>query len=490
MEENPFMKVVWYQKGFPAMHDTALMAVQPSACIPPTRLPSASLAQQIVALLEELLVQSQASSSSLMTNGKRPRGRPPILPLDQLWLALLIGVIRQAKHLSTIWRTLCLETTGSYAVVQVTYEAVRKRLLATGTAPLQRLFETISQALAQRNLSHPPSALTLAPFASQIVALDETTLDHLQRLTQDLRAVPDGDPHRIPGKVAGLFDLRLQQWLCVQFRADVLAGCNTGILLLLEALAPASLILADLGYFGFPWFDYLTDQGFFWVSRLKAKTTYEIKEVLAYDDHSGTLDAIVWLGTYRADRAAHAVRLVIFSFHGIQYRYLTNVLDPQLLSMQEIAQLYSRRWDIELAFKLLTCELGLHLWWGARPEVVLIQLWLALILAQVLHALQRHVAMQAEVEPFDVSMHLLVDMLGTMPDGPTPVIERLVQQGRFLGLIRPSTRMQVVVPAVPPYTLRPTLSLTDLVRRARYAQRNRYPRTAPFLSRFMTQLLI
>jgi len=472
------------------MHDTALMAVQPRACIPPTRLPSASLAQQMVALLDELLVQSQASCSSLMTTGKRPRGRPPILPLDQLWLALVMGVIRQAPHLSTIWRTLCLETTGSYAVVQVSYEAVRKRLLAAGTAPLQRLFETISQALAQRNRSQPPSALTLAPFASQIVALDETTLDHLQRLTQDLRAVPDGDPHRIPGKVAGLFDLRLQQWLRVQFRADVLAGCNTGILLLLEALAPGSLILADLGYFGFPWFDYLTDQGFFWVSRLKAKTTYEITEVLAYDDHSGTLDALVWLGTYRADRAAHAVRLLIFSFHGIQYRYLTNVLDPQLLSMQEIAQLYSRRWDIELAFKLLKCELGLHLWWGARPEVVLIQLWLALILAQVLHALQAHVAMQAEVEPFDVSMHLLVELLGTMPAGSTPVIERLVQQGRFLGLIRPSTRMQVVVPSVPPYTPRPALTLTDLVRRARYAQRHRYPRTAPFLSRFTTQLLI
>ena len=158
--------------------------------------------------------------------------------------------------------------------------------------------------------------------------------------------------------------------------------------------------------------------------------------------------------------------------------------------MQEMAQLYSRSFDIELAFKLLTCELGLHLWWGARSEVVMIQLWLALILAQVLHALQAHVALQAEVEPFDVSMHLLVELLGTMPEGPTPVIERLVQQGRFLGLIRPSTRIQVVVPAVQPHTLRPTLIRTSPVRRARYAQRHRYPRTAPFFSRFTTQLLI
>lgn len=197
----------------------------------------------------------------------------------------------------------------------------------------------------------------------------------------------------------------------MQFRADVLASCNTGILLLLllllllQGLAPGSLILADLGYFSFPWFDYLTGQGFYWVSRLKQNVTYELKEVLAYDDYTGLLDAIVWLGKYRADRAAYPVRLLCFSFKGTQYRYLTNVLDPTQLSMSDIAQLYARRWDSELAFKLLKCELGLHIWWGARPELVLIQLWLAFILAQLLHARQLHVALQAEVEPFDVSMH-------------------------------------------------------------------------------------
>jgi hypothetical protein len=64
----------------------------------------------------------------------------------------------------------------------------------------------------------------------------------------------------------------------------------------------------------------LTGQGFFWVSRLKEKTTYQIKEVLAYDEQKGILDAIVWLGKYRADQAAYAVRLVIFCYQGKQYR--------------------------------------------------------------------------------------------------------------------------------------------------------------------------
>jgi hypothetical protein len=471
------------------MHDTALTQVQREGYLPQIQPRSPSLAKPLVHLLHQVLVLSQ-QSHDLQAPERRPRGRPPVLSLPQLYLALLMGVLRQTPHLSTIWRRLYLEETGPFAPVQVTYEAVRKRLLSAGTAALEHLFALVSQGLADFSQAQHPSALSLAPFASQVVALDESTFDRLRRLTADLRTLPTGDPHLVPGKLAGLFDLRLQRWVRVQFRADVLAYCNTGVLLLLEGLAPGSLILADLGYFSFPWFDYLTGQGYWWVSRLKEGVTYEIKEVLAYDDHTGLLDAIVWLGKYRADRAAHAVRLVCFSFNGTSYRYLTNVLSPTQLSLHDLAQLYARRWDIELAFKLLKCELGLHIWWGARPELVLIQLWMALILAQLLHALQLHVAMQAAVDPFDVSMHLLVELLETSPAEPTPIIDRLVQDGRALGLIRPSSRLTVVVPEIEPHMLCPPPDLKDLRRHARYAQRNSHPRPAPFVSRFSTQLLI
>ncbi len=472
------------------MHDTALMPVQTKACTPPLRVSSPSLAQHIISFLELVLLQSPHEHTEVATDGKRPRGAPTKVPMQQLWLALLVGTIRQAKHMSSIWRTLCLENTGTFPAVHLTYEAMRKRLLAVGTQPLQQLFASLSVALASWALAQQPSALDAAAFASEVVALDETTLDAVRRLTQDLRDLPPGDPHLLVGKLAGLFDLRLQRWVRMQFRADVLAGCNIGVLTLLTGLPTGSLILADLGYFSFPWFDYLTEQGYFWVSRLKERTTYQIKEILAYDDRQGLLDAIVWLGKYRADRAGNAVRLVLFSSGNTQYGYLTNVLDPTHLSMQGIAQLYARRWDIELAFKLLKCELGLQIWWAARPELVMIQLWIALILAQILHALQLHVALQAEVEPFDVSLHVLVDLLGSMPAGTTPILDRLIEDGRFLGLIRPSTRLHIVVPEVEPYMLCPVPVLQDLKRHARYAQRNGHPRTVPFVSRFLTQLLI
>ena len=469
--------------------DTAVTQVPAADLLPQIQPRNASLAQQLIDLLAQVMLLAQPPRD-VPVPARRPRGRPAELPLPQLYLALLYGVLRHSVHLTTIWRRLSLEAIGTWPPVQVTYEAVRKRLLLAGTAGLEELFDLVCRGLAHWSQGQQPSALSLAPFAPQVVALDETTLDQVRRLTDELAELPAGDPHRLPGKLAGLFDLRKQRWVRLQFRADVLAYCNAGILLLLEGLAPGSLILADLGYFSFPWFDYLSGQGYWWVSRLKDGVSYEIEQVLAYDDHLGLLDAIVWLGKHRADRTAYRARLVCFTVGGTTYRYLTNVLDASQLSLRDIAQLYARRWDIELAFKLLKCELGLRLWWGARPELVMIQLWLALILAQLLHALQLHLAKLAHVEPFDVSLHVLLEVLDMQPAGPTPPLERLVQSGRDLGLIRPASRLQVVVPTAPTRMLAPLPDLTPRRRHARYAQRNAHPRAAPFVSHFLTQLLL
>jgi hypothetical protein len=223
---------------------------------------------------------------------------------------------------------------------------------------------------------------------------------------------------------------------------------------------------------------------------VKAKTSYTVHQVLYEDAESGVLDAIVWLGAYRADRAAEAVRLVQYTISGITYQYITNVLDPAQLPLLEIAQLSARRWDIELAFKTLKREVGLALWWGASQELVLIQLWLALILAQVLHALQLAIAQAAGVEPFDVSMHLLVEQLATSKMQGGPLVELLIERGRDLGLIRPSRRRQILVPAIRPEHIRSHFVGAPPPRLARYAQRNGHGPRKPFHPRFTSHFLL
>src|SRR5258708_28271481 len=238
MEDNPFMKHLYSQKGFPGMHDTALTQVQTNTCTPHLTASSPSLAQHIVTFLELVLVQAPHECTEMATAGKRPRGAPAKLPMQQLWLGVLAGTIRQAKHMSSIWRNLCLENTGTFPAVHLTYEAIRKRLLSAGTQPLQQLFASLSVALASWALAQQPSALGVAGFATQVVALDETTLDAVRRLTQELRDLPKGDPHLLVGKLAGPVHLSLTRWAPTPIRPDVVAGCDTGEHQSLSSLAP------------------------------------------------------------------------------------------------------------------------------------------------------------------------------------------------------------------------------------------------------------
>ena len=60
----------------------------------------------------------------------------------------------------------------------------------------------------------------------------------------------------------------------------------------------------------FPWFDELSERGLWWISRYANHASYQVRHVLYQGD--GVLDAIVWLGRYRADRAKYPVRLVQF----------------------------------------------------------------------------------------------------------------------------------------------------------------------------------
>lgn len=211
----------------------------------------------------------------------------------------------------------------------------------------------------------------------------------------------------------------------------------------------------------------------YWLSRLRAKTSYSLLHVFY---HKGeTLDALVWLGAHRADRAAYAVRLVRFRQGAVSPTYLTNVLDPALLPLAALARLYARRWDIELAFKTVKRHLGLHLLWSTKAVVILQQVWAVLIISQILQALQLEVAGRAAVDPFEVSLALLVEEAPRYAEAGQDPVAAFVAQGRAAGYIRPSRRTQITAPHGPRHELVPLPVGLSLSRPARYAGRKAAP---------------
>jgi len=307
--------------------------------------------------------------------------------------------------------------------------------------------------------------------------LPETKLDALVRRLPWQRQHRVGDPALLAGKLAALFDIRQQRWLRVQYISDALRNCKLEAITLIEDLPWHSLLLFDLGYFSFPWFDYLSERGFYWISRYREKTGYQLLHV--YYRHQEILDALVWLGSPHVARAGYAVRLVRFG-DGQQVRiYLTNVLDPLHLPLGDIARLYARRWDIELAFLTLKELFGLHHWWSSQLPLILQQIAVTLVLAQVLQALRLHIAQQADCDPFAVSLPLLVDHLPQLLRARLHPLNWVLTYGHTQRFLRPSSRFQVVAPAIPAEQIIALPADLVLTRKANYrAYKPRPPRPA------------
>ena len=160
--------------------------------------------------------------------------------------------------------------------------------------------------------------------------------------------------------------------------------------------------------------------------------------------HHEVLDALVWLGTGQT-QGRHLVRLVRLS-DGVGIRmYLTNVRDPHLLSVAEVAHLYARRWDSELAFRLLKDYLGMSHWWSSKQDLILVQIWVALILSHLVYALRERLATAASCE---VSVPLLVEMLPKLCSTSDLQLEQLIQEARALGLVRASPRLALSIPPI------------------------------------------
>jgi hypothetical protein len=274
----------------------------------------------------------------------------------------------------------------------------------------------------------------------------------------------------LPGKLAAVFDVRAQVWRTVEFVDDAQQNDKVAARTLLAGLEVGSLLLADLGYFAFEWFDDLTRQGFFWVSRLRAKTSFEVIHRLYAAP--GVSDAIVWLGKYRADRAAYAVRLVQFTQHGKTWMYLTNVLDPRLLPLADIARLYARRWDIERMFNLVKTHLHLHLLWSGHVTVILHQVWAVFTVAQVILGLRADIAARAQADLEEVSLDLLIRWLPRFAEDGQDPVQLIVERGRQVKIIRPVHRVQLSLPDPASTDYEPLPENTALTRVPRYANKD------------------
>lgn len=402
--------------------------------------------ENAVALLETMMVQAVQSPSE--TTVVKKAGRPNRLSTRLLAAGILWCLLHGWVSQWDLWRRVSLFGVGSLAPVAVCDQAIYNRLAKHGTDMMQQLCAQISTWLWQQMA--PYEDHSLAPFATRIYALDESTMRAVKRWLKELRDVPLGDSALLAGRLVALFDIRRQQWVRIEWLPQAIVNCQVHAEAMLSDIEIGALLLFDLGYYNFAWFDTLTKRGIWWVARLRSNGSYVIQHQLVERD--GYVEALIFLGAHRSDQAAYLMRLIRVRYRGQWYSYISNITDPYQLSGAQIVALYARRWDIEVGFRLLKDHLGLNLLWSAKMQVIGAQLWATVILAQILHALQVQVAAESGVQPFDVSIELLWRYLPQLSQRAVregkPLLEVIKEVGVFLKIIRPSTRIRREVPQI------------------------------------------
>lgn len=317
--------------------------------------------------------------------------RERLLTLPVMTAMVLSLIWRQVPSVCELVRMVARDSLLWTPPLEVSQKAFSLRL---GSLPEQLfgsvLSELLPELLARSQARSRPSSQIVAQALrhfERVWIFDASTLEALFRKVGPLR----GETKPIlGGKMFGLLDLPSKLPIQLWHDPDPDTPDRGFLAKIKELLTPGTLLLFDLGFYGFPWFDWLTEHEVSFVSRAKQDGVYEITRRLV--DSERVHDYLVQFGRYRSSPCRHPLRLVEVLIKGRWYRYLTNALDPMVLSTADVMDLYEQRWRIEDAILLVKRLLGLAYLWTGSVNGVALQVWASWLLYAVLVDLSDAVA--------------------------------------------------------------------------------------------------
>jgi hypothetical protein len=317
------------------------------------------------------------------------RMRQRLLTLPVMVAIIVSLVWRRLPAVAEVQRVLAREGLLGVAPLQVSAQAILKRLDVLPVTLMGQLFVEVCarlQAQAPPAAPHPRWAPVREHFP-QIAIVDGSTLEALRKKTQVLQ---ERGGLVLGGKMMVMVEAFSHRPLWQLYTEDAAANDKRFAAEILAALPVGGLLVFDLGFFSFLWFDDFTASHRFFVTRMREKTAYHTVRELSSSPYYR--DEIIQVGQYRSNPCQYPLRLVSVWWQGVWYRYLTNVLDPQVLSARQVCELYRRRWRIEDAFALTKRVLDLAYLWTGSTNAVQLQIYATLIFYAVLLTVCQQVA--------------------------------------------------------------------------------------------------
>jgi hypothetical protein len=186
-----------------------------------------------------------------------------------------------------------------------------------------------------------------------------------------------------------------------------------------------SIVVMDKAYNDYTWYKQLTDNGIFFVTRLKANAKYRVIERREVIQNKGlTSDqTIEFTGLQIAKKCPVQLRRIGYrdSVTGKHYVFLTNNFK---LAARTIADLYKARWQVELFFKWIKQNLKIKSFVGTSKNAVMTQIWIALCMYLLLAFLKFQSkltkSMQQILRLLQLNLFEKRDMMALLRGDPPP----------------------------------------------------------------------
>lgn len=323
-------------------------------------------------------------------------------------VALVLALIwRRVPGVCTMQRMLARERILWAEPTTVSQPALSERFLTFPAVLFERvLYRVLARLPARQAARTRPLPTDLAAIQARFTgcyAVDGTTLEALFRKLQTLQECPTAP---LAGHLGVAVDLLSHLPAKLWWADDPATNDKALAPDLVDWLTRDQLVVFDLGYFAFWLFDALHDAHCWFVTRMREKASYRVTQVLVNKPH--VRDQIIQLGLYPGNgQCQHPLRLVEVRVNGRWQRYLTNVLDPQRLSIVEVVAVYDARWSVETTFLLIKRLLDLsYLWVGSRNGVQL-QVFATFLFYAILIDLCDDVAQQLDLRLEQISVEMV-----------------------------------------------------------------------------------
>jgi len=146
-------------------------------------------------------------------------------------------------------------------------------------------------------------------------------------------------------------------------------------------IVPDSIYVVDRGYHDLRWFKHIDNSGAYFVSRLRRRAQIKfLGQHRQIDKNLGFIhDEMICYTEYESShKYPGPLRLIEFydNEKKVTYRFITNNLEFDSIT---IAEIYKKRWQIEIFFKWIKNNLKIKSFIGTSQNAVMTQIWVALI---------------------------------------------------------------------------------------------------------------